>query len=67
MVGSREGILGMERTAVLRKFTTQLPVRFQVCEGKWQFHGCLVELDESTGRAKSIQKIRLLEDEWIMS
>ncbi|MEK5475920.1 MULTISPECIES: TIGR00282 family metallophosphoesterase [Paenibacillus] len=66
MVGSREGILGMERSAVLRKFTTQLPVRFQVDEGKWQFHGCVVDIDEATGHAKKIEKIRLLEDEWIM-
>ncbi|MNJ47045.1 hypothetical protein D3C77_421900 [compost metagenome] len=66
MVGSREGILGMEKEAVLRKFTTQLPVRFQVCEGKWHFHAVVVDIDESTGRAKKIQKIRLLEDEWIM-
>lgn len=56
MVGSREGILGMERTAVLRKFTTQLPVRFQVCEGKWHFHAVFVELDEATGRALKIEK-----------
>ncbi|WP_212938745.1 TIGR00282 family metallophosphoesterase [Paenibacillus antibioticophila] len=66
MVGSREGILGMERTAVLRKFTTQLPVRFQVCEGKWQFHGCVVDIDEATGHARRLEKIRLMEDEWIM-
>lgn len=66
MVGSREGILGMERTAVLRKFTTQLPVRFQVCEGKWHFHAVLVDIDEATGKAQKIQKIRLLEDEWLM-
>nr|WP_247681709.1 TIGR00282 family metallophosphoesterase [Paenibacillus sp. Marseille-P2973] len=66
MVGSREGILGMERSAVLRKFTTQLPVRFQVDEGKWHFHGCVVDIDEATGHAKKIEKIRLLEDEWIM-
>lgn len=66
MVGSREGVLGMEREAVLRKFTTQLPVRFQVCEGKWHFHALVVDVDDSTGRAKKIQKIRLLEDEWIM-
>lgn len=66
MVGSREGVLGMQRDAVLRKFTTQLPVRFQVCEGKWQFHAVYVDLDDATGRAKKIQKIRLLEDEWIM-
>lgn len=66
MVGSREGILGMERTAVLRKFTTQLPVRFQVCEGKWHFHAVIVDIDEATGKAQKIQKIRLLEDEWLM-
>lgn len=66
MVGSREGVLGMQREAVLQKFITQLPVRFQVCEGKWQFHAVVVDLDDQTGRAKKIEKIRLLEDEWIM-
>ncbi|GGF97375.1 hypothetical protein GCM10010913_18780 [Paenibacillus aceti] len=66
MVGSREGVLGMERSAVIRKFTTQLPVRFQVCEGKWHFHAVFVEIDESTGKATKIEKIRWLEDEWIM-
>nr|WP_273545662.1 TIGR00282 family metallophosphoesterase [Paenibacillus caui] len=67
MVGSREGILGMERDAVLRKFKTQLPVRFQVCSGKWQFHAVLADLDNTTGLAKQIRKIRILEDEWTMN
>ncbi|MBP2001042.1 metallophosphoesterase (TIGR00282 family) [Paenibacillus shirakamiensis] len=67
MVGSREGILGMEKDAVLRKFQYQLPVRFQVDAGKWHFHAVIVDLDDTTGRAKSITKIRLLEDEWIMN
>lgn len=67
MVGSREGILGMEREAVLRKFITQLPVRFQVDNGKWHFHAVVVDLDNQTGMAKKIQKIRLLEDEWTMN
>lgn len=66
MVGSREGVLGMERSAVIRKFTTQLPVRFQVCEGKWHFHAVFVEIDEATGKAKKIEKIKMLEDEWFM-
>src|SRR5690606_26997648 len=42
MVGSREGVLGMERTAVIKKFTTALPVRFAADEGKWQFHAVLI-------------------------
>lgn len=67
MVGSREGILGMEKDAVLYKFTTQLPARFVVDEGKWQLNGLFAELDEATGSATRLEKIRLREDEWIMS
>ncbi|RJG22881.1 TIGR00282 family metallophosphoesterase [Paenibacillus thiaminolyticus] len=67
MVGSREGVLGMEREAVLRKFRTQLPVRFVVDEGKWQFHALVVEIDEATGKATKLDKIRIREGEWMMS
>ncbi|UHA73866.1 TIGR00282 family metallophosphoesterase [Paenibacillus sp. 481] len=66
MVGSKEGVLGMEREAVLHKFKTQLPVRFVVDEGKWHFHAVVVEIDDATGRAIRIEKIRVREDEWIM-
>ena len=48
MVGSKEGILGMRRDAVMYKFKTQLPARFQVDEGKWQFHAVCVDMDEDT-------------------
>lgn len=65
MVGSREGVLGMEREAVLRKFKTQLPVRFTPDEGRWQFHAVHLKLDEQTGKTKSIKLIRAYEDEVI--
>ncbi|KOR89938.1 TIGR00282 family metallophosphoesterase [Paenibacillus solani] len=66
MVGSKEGVLGMQREAVLYKFQTQLPARFQVDEGKWQLHAVCVDMDEETGKARKIQKIRMYEDEWRM-
>ncbi|MEF3352491.1 TIGR00282 family metallophosphoesterase [Paenibacillus sp. GYB006] len=66
MVGPKDGILGMEREAVLHKFLTSLPVRFNVDEGKWHFHAVLIDIDENTGRATKIEKIRLVEDEWRM-
>ncbi|TLS52274.1 TIGR00282 family metallophosphoesterase [Paenibacillus antri] len=66
MTGSREGILGMEREAVLTKFLTQLPVRFAAAEGKYQFHGVVIDIDESTGKAKSIKTIRIYEGEFKM-
>jgi metallophosphoesterase (TIGR00282 family) len=65
MVGTRDSVLGMEKEAVLYKFTTQLPVRFNVAEGKWQFHAVLIQIDEQTGKATSIRLIRHFEEDWI--
>jgi metallophosphoesterase (TIGR00282 family) len=65
MVGPRDGILGMEQEGVMHRFLTQLPSRFVVDEGKWHFHAALIELDEQTGLAKSIQQIRTDEDNYI--
>ncbi|MGO4540267.1 TIGR00282 family metallophosphoesterase [Paenibacillus sp. 2TAB19] len=66
MVGPKEGVLGMERNAVLHKFITQMPVRFVVDEGKWHLHAVSVQLDDATGKATKMQKIRLTEDEWLL-
>lgn len=63
MVGARDGVLGMERTAVLQKFKTQLPVRFTADEGKWQFHAVVIDLDDQTGLAARIESIRRFETE----
>jgi len=63
MVGPRDGVLGMERESVLQKFRTQLPVRFEVAEGKWHFHAVVIDLDDETGRAKRIELVRLEEGE----
>ncbi|WNQ14236.1 TIGR00282 family metallophosphoesterase [Paenibacillus aurantius] len=66
MVGPRDGILGMEREAVLRKFRTQLPVRFVVDEGTWHFHAVIVEIDEATGKATRIDLIRKYEEDLLL-
>ncbi|MBR0459265.1 MAG: YmdB family metallophosphoesterase [Victivallales bacterium] len=56
MVGSRKSILGREIDPVLRKFTTGMPSRFNVCKNGIRLHATIVELDEN-GRATSIQRI----------
>lgn len=66
MVGPRDGILGMEREAVMQKFLTPLPARFHVDEGKWHFHAVLITCDATSGKANSIQIIRCEENEWVM-
>lgn len=59
MVGPYDGVIGIERDVVLTKFMTQLPVRFRVQEGRWQLNGVTVDIDETTGRATGITRIRI--------
>lgn len=63
MVGPRDGILGMERTAVLYKFMTQLPSRFVVDEGQWHFHAVCIDLNPATGLGQKMQLIRMNEED----
>ncbi|KIL35718.1 metallophosphoesterase [Cohnella kolymensis] len=65
MTGPRDGVLGMEKEAVVRRFLTGLPARFTVAEGKWALNGVYAELDESTGKAQKVQLISVDEDSWI--
>lgn len=66
MVGSKEGVLGMEREAVLYRFKTQMPARFVVDEGRWHLHAVSVKIDDETGKAQKIEKIRFTEEDWLL-
>jgi hypothetical protein len=59
MVGPRDGILGVEREGVIRKFLTGMPARFVVAEQlkTVQFNSVLVDIDEATARARSIERV----------
>lgn len=60
MTGPRDGVIGVDREAILQRFLTQLPVRFEVAGGAVQFNAVLVEADTS-GRATSIRRIQEVE------
>jgi 2',3'-cyclic-nucleotide 2'-phosphodiesterase len=62
MTGPYDGILGVDREAVLRKFLTSLPVRFEVKEGRSQLNAVLIDVDEKTGRANKIERIVINDD-----
>lgn len=62
MVGPYDGIIGMEREAVIRRYFTQLPVRFEVARGRTQLNAVLLDFDSSTKKARRIQRIRIDED-----
>lgn len=55
--GAHESVLGREIEPVLKGFLTNLPQRFHVAGGRPRLQGALVEVDQATGRARSIQRV----------
>jgi len=58
MTGPYDSVIGRRVEDVLTRFLSSIPVRFQVAEGNIQLHGALVEIDEATGKARSILRIQ---------
>src|SRR5207245_779704 len=57
MVGPRDGCIGMDKDIVVQRFLTGVPSRFAVASGPVTFNSVLVNIDGSTGRATSIQRV----------
>jgi 2',3'-cyclic-nucleotide 2'-phosphodiesterase len=63
MTGPYDGILGVEREAVLTKFLTSLPVRFEVPKsGRNQLSAVYIELDRKNGKCKKMDRILISDD-----
>lgn len=45
MTGPRDSVLGVDKDLVIKKFTTQMPVRFEVARGDIQFNAVILELN----------------------
>ncbi|MBI5835956.1 MAG: YmdB family metallophosphoesterase [Candidatus Eisenbacteria bacterium] len=58
MTGPQDSIIGVEKDLALARFRNQLPVRFQPASGDVWMHGAVVDVDEKTGRARSIQAFK---------
>jgi metallophosphoesterase (TIGR00282 family) len=62
MTGGQDSILGVEKDAVLSRFTTLMPSRLTPAWGDIRMSYVIVEADEKTGLAKSIQRGQLKKD-----
>jgi len=62
MVGPIDSVIGDDTDSVLDRFLTQMPSRLSVGRGKVNFDAILVEVDETTGKALDIRRIRKTTD-----
>jgi metallophosphoesterase (TIGR00282 family) len=59
MTGPYDSVIGVQKEQVLHRFLTGLPGRFEAAKGDPRFCAVLIECDEESGRAKSIQRLML--------
>src|SRR5664280_2321449 len=59
MCGPHDSVLGRDVNAVLQRFLTQMPQRLEVAEHDVALCGVLIDVDENSGHARSIERIRI--------
>ena len=57
MTGSFDSVIGIGKEDAIRKFLTQLPVKFEVPKKDIRLNGVVMGIDEITGKAESIERI----------
>jgi len=59
MCGPFDSIIGIERELVIEGFLSQLPRKFEVAEANVVLQGVVVGVDEKSGKARDIRRLRL--------
>jgi 2',3'-cyclic-nucleotide 2'-phosphodiesterase len=58
MCGPWDSVIGVRKELVLQRFLTQRPVGFEPARRETYLQGAVVEVDEQTGRAVSIERVQ---------
>ena len=58
MSGPYDSVIGRKVEQILARFLSQMPVRFEMAKDNVQLHGVVLDIDEKTGKARSIERIQ---------
>lgn len=58
MTGPYDSVIGQRKEKIIERFITGLPTRFEVASDEVQLAGAVLDIDEKTGKANSIQRIQ---------
>ena len=59
MTGPHDSVIGMKKEVSIRRFLMQTPQRYEMASDDVKFQGVVLEIDPSTGKAVSIDRISL--------
>ncbi len=64
MGGALNSMIGMKKEPIIRNMLTQMPSKFEVeLEGPYQLHGVMIDIDQKTGKALAIERIKVIDSE----
>ena len=63
MTGPHDGVIGIDKDAIIARFVTGLPARFETASGDPRLNGVVVTVDPASGRAQNIERVSLSEDQ----
>ena len=63
MTGPHDGVIGMDKTAVISRFVTGLPTRFETASGDPRLNAVSITIDDASARATAIERISLSEEQ----
>ena len=61
MTGPHDGVIGMDKTAVIARFVTGLPGRFEPATGDARLHAVIITTEPASGRATAIERVAVTE------
>jgi len=56
MTGPYNSVIGVEKETIIHRFLSGLPVRMEAAKGLVELHSVIIDVDEQTGRARSIRR-----------
>ena len=59
MTGPYDGVIGVKKELVLERFLTNMPTRFEPAAGDARLCAVIIDCDEATGHARSIERLML--------
>jgi metallophosphoesterase (TIGR00282 family) len=60
MVGPQNSVLGVDKGVIIKRFLTQMPYKMEIAPGPVLTESMLVTIDDKTGLAQNIEKIKEL-------
>lgn len=59
MTGPIDSVIGMDKKASIKRFTTTLPEKYKIADGDCKFNSCLFDINDESRRTEKIIRINL--------